>query len=565
MAKKTKPAVSKPRKTKEEWIELLLSSWRPYLLLCILGLLVYGKSLFFGFVFFDDDTILINNYNLISGFNQLWKIFTSATFTYYRPMLIVSFLFDAQISQLSPWMYHLSNLMYHFAAVCLVFYILLFLQYPRKLSFLLSAAFLLHPLLSQAVAWIPGRNDPLVTIFILLSFLFFIKYTNTKQFSHLVLHELFFLLALFTKETALVFPAFCALYILVQEKDWLRLKEFRYLSANWFVIALAWFVIRKIALTGVPIDEEYSLHAFIVNIPVLMEFVGKMILPLRQSPYAILGRSSTVIGSAILFLAALFVFLNRKTISRRAYLYLVWMFLFLVPSLFLLIYGYDHRFRYLEHRAYLPMVGIVFFISEFAATVNKEKLYTLLHGTLVVVIVLFGFRTYVFSEYFSERMVFWNATKDLSPECPDVYTGLGMTYNAIGDYEKSISSFKTSVELAPKVSNYRNHLGYAYAVQNRLDEAENEFNAAVRYDSTRAVGFSNLGYLNYQKGNVQRAEQLYLKALQVEKNFPDPMNKLMELYYRQKRYNEALVYARKLEAINATFDKQLLFHIIMQE
>ncbi len=565
MAKKTQPAITKTRRTKEEWIELLLTSWRPYLLLCILGLLVYGKSLFFGFVFFDDDTILINNYNLISGFSQLWKIFTSATFTYYRPMLIVSFLFDAQISQLAPWMYHLSNLIYHFAAVCLIFYILLFLQYPRKLSFLLSAAFLLHPLLSQAVAWIPGRNDPLVTIFILLSFLFFIKYINTKQFSHLVLHELFFLLALFTKETALVFPAFCVLYVFLQEKDWSRKKEFRYLAINWFVIALVWFAIRKIALMGVPIDEEYSFRAFIVNIPVLMEFIGKIILPLHQSPYAILGRSTTVIGAAVLFLTALFIFLNRRSISRRAYLYLVWIFLFLVPSLFMLIYGYDHRFRYLEHRAYLPMVGILFFVAEFAVTVNKEKLYKLINGTLVVVIVLFGFRTYVFSEYFAERMIFWNAAKELSGDCPDVYTGLGMAYNAFGNYDKAVSSFKTSIELAPYVSNYRNHLGYMYAVHNKLDEAEKEFNAAIKFDSTRAVGFSNLGFLNYQKGNAQRAEQLYLKALQVEKNFPDPMNKLMELYYRQKRFNEALVYARKLEAINAAFDKQLLFHIIMQE
>ena len=565
MANKTKPAIPKVRRTKEEWIEFLLAGWHPYLLLCIIGLIVYGKSLFFGFVFFDDDTILINNYNLISGFNQLWKIFTTATYTYYRPVLIVSFLFDAQIAQLAPWMYHLSNLIYHFAAVCLIFFILLYMQYPRRLSFLLSAAFLVHPLLSQAVAWIPGRNDPLVTIFILLSFLFFIKYAASKQFSHLVLHELFFLLALFTKETALVFPVFCGLYLFVQEKEWMRSKEFRYLAANWMAITIVWFIIRKIALVGVLVEEEYSIHAFIVNIPVLMEFIGKMFLPLHQSPYAILGRSSTVIGAAITFFIILFIFLNRKSITRRAYLHLLWIFLFLTPSLFLLIYGYDHRFRYLEHRAYLPMVGLVFFIAEFAATVNKEKLYKLLYGTLLVVIVLFGFRTYVFSEYFANRLIFWKASCDLSADCPDVYTGLGLTYNVMGNYEKSVAEFAASVEMAPQVSNYRNHLGYVYAINNKLDEAEKEFNAAIKTDSTRAVGYSNLGFLQYQKNNPKRAEELYLKAIQVEKNFPDPIVKLMELYYRQKRYDEALVYARKLEAMNASFDKELLFHIIMHE
>jgi Tfp pilus assembly protein PilF len=71
--------------------------------------------------------------------------------------------------------------------------------------------------------------------------------------------------------------------------------------------------------------------------------------------------------------------------------------------------------------------------------------------------------------------------------------------------------------------------------------------------------------LHYQKNDPKRAEELYLKALTVEKNFPDALNKLMELYYRQHRYDESLVYARKLEAIDAAFDKQLLFHIVMQE
>jgi tetratricopeptide (TPR) repeat protein len=565
MAKKTRPVIKNNLQTKEEWIEFLLSSWHPYLLLSVLGLIVYGKSILFGFVFFDDDTILINNYNLISGFNQLWKIFTSATYTYYRPILIVSFLFDAQISQISPWMYHISNLLYHFAAVFLMFYIMLHMQYSRRLSFLLSGVFLVHPLLSQAVAWIPGRNDPLVTIFILLSFLFFIKYIVSKQFSHLVLHELFFLLALFTKETALVFPFFCILYLFMQERPWIRLKEFRYLAITWTAIAIVWFAIRKIALSGVLVEEEYSLRAFFANIPVLMEFIGKMFLPLRQSPYAILGRSSTIIGTAITFFIFLFVFLNRKIISRRGYLYLFWVLLFIIPSLFMLIYGYDHRFRYLEHRAYLPMAGLAFFIADFAASVNKEKLYNLLCGTLSVIIVLFGFRTFIFSENFANRMVFWKSACDLSSECPDVYTGIGLAYNFSGDPDKATASFKTSVDMAPQVSNYHNHLGYMYAIQNKLDEAEKEFNAAIKTDSTRAVGYSNLGFLHYQKNDPKRAEELYLKALTVEKNFPDALNKLMELYYRQHRYDESLVYARKLEAIDAAFDKQLLFHIVMQE
>jgi len=41
---------------------------------------------------------------------------------------------------------------------------------------LASLLFAVHPVSAQAVAWIPGGNDPLATIFIVSAFIFFINY-----------------------------------------------------------------------------------------------------------------------------------------------------------------------------------------------------------------------------------------------------------------------------------------------------------------------------------------------------------------------------------------------------
>ena len=565
MAKKKAPSSVETASTNIDRINYLLGSWRPYALLVLLGLIVYGRSVMFGFVYFDEDSLILNNFKQLSGLQNIISLFVTPCFTYFRPVLMLSFMFDVQISQTLPWMFHVSNLVYHFVACGILFYLLTYMQYPRRLSFLLSGAFLVHPLLTQAVAWVPGRNDSLLTVFILSAFIFFLKYIDTKSFKYLVSLVVFFFFSLFTKETALVFPFFCFAYWYVHDKDVFKNKPARILIANWFLVIGIWFVLRKIALTGVRAEEEYSLRAFIINAPVFLEIIGKMILPIRQSPYVTLTGISTIVGAVVVSIALILIIVMYKKLSLRTWLYIGWVLLFLLPSTAILIDGYDYRFRYLEHRAYLPLVGIILLIAELALHLNKEKIVKILYPALSVIIVVFGIRTYMYKEIFSERVLFWNTAIELAPECPATHAGLGWVYTDEKSYEKAIQPIQTAIRMNPRVATFHDMLGCAYGFLNQDDLAIQEFKTTIALDSTAAVGYANLGQLYLTKKDSVLAEKYYKTAERIDRKYSESLTKLMYLYYAQKRYDEALVYARKLESVGVLIDKNVLFRIIMRE
>src|SRR3989339_449621 len=205
----------------------LMKGWRPYVLIILIGTVVYAQTLFFGFSGLDDRVLILENHNIIKTFANAAKIFQSdpylrsAPVDQYRPIHVLSFMLEAQLGGKEPLVYHFSNLLTHLLGACLVFILLLRLGYKRELSFIFAALFTAHPALSQAVAWIPGRNDSQLAIFVLLSFLCFAEFLEKRRLYLYIAHLLFFILALLTKETAVGLALICPLYV------WLIAKEKR--------------------------------------------------------------------------------------------------------------------------------------------------------------------------------------------------------------------------------------------------------------------------------------------------------------------------------------------------
>ena len=118
-------------------------------------------------------TIIVKNYPFLKNISNTPKAFTQGVFqetgqkdtlaSYYRPVMIFSFMLDAQISPAvgeypKPKPFLEANIFYHTIACILLLLLLLELNIPPLPSLLLSLIFTVHPLLNQAVAWIPGRN-----------------------------------------------------------------------------------------------------------------------------------------------------------------------------------------------------------------------------------------------------------------------------------------------------------------------------------------------------------------------------------------------------------------------
>ena len=172
----------------------------PYAWIASLGFILYCQTLFFNFTYLNNNVLILDHYHFLRNLTNLFRSFTQDVFqithsadAYYRPMLTISFILDAQLGKTYPSMYHLTNLALHLMTSCLVFIFLKKLKYKPVLTGLFALIFTIHPVLTQAVVWIPGRNDSLLTIFILINFIFWLKFLETKKWQ-LFAWQLLFLL-----------------------------------------------------------------------------------------------------------------------------------------------------------------------------------------------------------------------------------------------------------------------------------------------------------------------------------------------------------------------------------
>lgn len=155
-----------------------------------------------------DDFIMIYVSSPLSS-NSLSDIFFSGrSWTFYRPMVNLTFLADYCLYGTGPAGYHLTNLFLHLINVLLVFHLGKLLTGNMAAAVLSCLIFAVHPVNTEAVTWISGRGDLLFFLFYLLSISAFNRHLADGKWkrTHLFLSCALFVPALLSKETAITLP-----------------------------------------------------------------------------------------------------------------------------------------------------------------------------------------------------------------------------------------------------------------------------------------------------------------------------------------------------------------------
>src|SRR3954453_2077306 len=243
-----------------------------YIALAVLT--VYSMALSFNFIGFDDTAILKQRYFIIGDLSKIKLAFTTDAFlgtngSFYRPLQTVSFMLDALIGGPKPFIYHFTNLVLYIVGSLCVFWLLLTLGYQRLLSLLLALAFSLHPLFVPMVAWLPTRGDLLLTIFVIVSLVLFIKSFRTNRAALVVWHGLTFFLALLSKETAVAVPPLCLFYYYLEFRKTPARKLITGYFVAWLIAGAVWYYLHS-ALHVVG-DNSVGLAALIQNLRIMPE------------------------------------------------------------------------------------------------------------------------------------------------------------------------------------------------------------------------------------------------------------------------------------------------------
>jgi Flp pilus assembly protein TadD len=551
----------------------------PYLLISLLVIAIYGQTIFYDFSSHDDVELLVEKARFLKDPANILKAFATDVVwgnrgIYYRPALTLSFMADTLIGGTRPFIFHLGNILIHLLACCLLYLFLKTMKTEKTAALVAALLFAIHPVLIQAVAWIPGRNDSLLTVFVLLSTLCFLNYRRGGRILWGLLHILSFSLALLTKETAVLLPVLLIFYLFLQwdKSEKVFDKKFFLSIVGWVTAVGAYLLLRASALSESSGMTNARMNTVRESLVGFLSYIGKIFFPINLSGDPIPADLPVAYGIAgLAFLLALIFYLKVK--NKKLFLFgIFWFLLFLAPTFL----GNTTYANFAEHRLYLPLAGFAVSLLQLDPDKLKRMPVPVVGIIMILIFIFFAGINLSYSRSFRSGLAHWKKTTEVSPHSYVAHTILGRSYANLGkadlaekefiiafglnpehytayndlcllylnkgEYQKAEKLALDLLDKYPGNAGMRNTLGLVYLNAGRPDLAESEFLKAVELGLDKAEGADNLGYLYLKKGDWVKAERYLLQAHQISPDDSKNLYHLSFLYYSIGDRERALEY-----------------------
>jgi hypothetical protein len=235
--------------------------WKEALIITLLAFGLYWMCLPYGYVL-DDQIVITDNKFTQKGISGIWEILSTESFTgyfggqkdlvagaRYRPLSIVSFAIEQSIFGDNPFIRHFINILLYGLCGLLIFRIFSILLPEKKntpwllsIPFLAVALYILHPVHSEVVANIKGRDEIMTAIGAMGALYFALRFLSTQNRGWLLASGLSMFLGLMSKENAITFLAVIPLTMYFFTKA--STKDYLLALAPSLIAAFIYMVIR---------------------------------------------------------------------------------------------------------------------------------------------------------------------------------------------------------------------------------------------------------------------------------------------------------------------------------
>jgi len=497
-----------------------------YIALAVLT--VYSMALSFNFIGFDDTAILKQRYFIIGDISKIKLAFTTDAFlgtngSFYRPLQTVSFMLDALIGGPKPFIYHFTNLILYIVGSLCVFWLLLTLGYQRLLSLLLALFFALHPMFVPMVAWVPTRGDLLLTIFVIVSLVLFIKSFRTNRAALVVWHGLTFFLAFLSKETAVAVPPLCLLYYYFELRKTPARKLIKRYFVVWLVAGAAWYYLHS-ALHVVK-GDEVGLAAFIQNLRIMPELLGKFFVPVRFQLTPLFNLTDTIIGVVAAAVFAWVIIRTGGRANRKIRFGLLWALLCILPVMVFRNADAQYIFDYLYHRAYLPSIGLIIVLAELLRrlSLGNAKYFQRIAIGAVPVLAYCAIASFDELKFYRDGLTFFTEAITRTPRNALCYNNRAVCYgNELHNHEAALKDFSKAIELYPDYVVAIANRGVTHENLGQKDEAIADLEKAISINpnSPNPDFVFKIANLRYLLNDFTGAVADYNRLLAMDKMYP---------------------------------------------
>lgn len=547
------------------------------LILIILIAICYGNTLTLKYALDDRMVILESKHTIDGGWDSIKSIFTEDTFSgyfgnnksvvgggRYRPMSQLTFLIEFQLfgkhireqigdtsdfdnlhdakneqyfnNSFLPYVNHLFNIIY-FTLLCLLIYHVLqklFHKYNgekwyQSLAFLAAVLFALHPIHTEAVANIKGRDEIFAMLGATAALWCCLKYVDKHQWWYLLLALLAITFGLFSKENAITYLAVVPLSLYYYDNSGKRKADYFVTLLPILLGSIFFVAVRSNALGGIMPEEGVSnilnnpfIHSSkaqeIATVLITWGIYLKLLFfphPLTHDYYpnqiAITDFSNPLVWIILIGCIALVVYalINLKKKSVIAFGIAFFVITFSITSNLLFNVGtfMNERFVFMASLGFTLIIGYWLYLLSVSQSAALQKVSL---GAFALLCILYGIKTFTRNFTWKDDFTLFLTDVKTSDNSIKCNVSAGGSYLQMWKADHKEYNKRQAYKHLNKALSLDNHALNAYLLLGELeflndhfDESYNAYHTATLIDPNNKIAVENLQKLAMRKEDDQ--------------------------------------------------------------
>lgn len=561
-----------------------INSQRIYFsIILICSLLLYGNTAF-NLYALDDQLTIYDNKFVTEGVSGIPDILTHDAFEgffgergsklisggRYRPLSFVTFAIEWELFQNNPMISHCINIVLYGLMCCAMYYFLILLfndfnhiKFNLSLSLLATLLYCFHPIHTEVVANIKGRDEILAFLFALCSFIVFIKLLEKDSLNKKIILFILMAMAMLSKENSITFLAIFPLIAFYKDNFNLKKQFMLYIPV---VLAAIFYLILRFKFTQVgvsdlsteilnnPFARAVGTEKFGTTVFSYLQYLWILVFPFNlthdyyfnQIPYRDL--QSPLVWVAILFVLGIIFYLIKnyksKSIVFFGILFFVVTFSIVSNAFFTVGIIMNERF------VFISSMGFSLIIAFYLLKIKNSKiLYLFIFGILG----FYSFKTIDRNRAWYDNYTLFSTDYKTSQNSAKVSTALGGTYTDLAEATKdttlrrkrldsSIDILNNSINIYPENSQAWLLLGNAFI--KRFNDNQKGLEIYKKALSLRPIGYFdgnfNIAIIYYNMNEKDSALKYIKMAHEINPEHPETKTIYSKLLAQKGLTNEAV-------------------------
>lgn len=448
------------------------------LLLALAVLLVWANSLGAPFTY-DDKVEVVHPAVRDLGHPERWIAYSPG-----RSVLLTTYAVNWALGGLDPRGYHALSVLIHALNAALAWRVASRVLSPGRATFA-AAAWALHPMATGGATYLSGRSEALVATFTLVALAAWIDDARTAAPRARAVAYGATLLALLTKESAVVLP------LVLLAAEWALVAGGRWRLVEWpryrpFAVLAGLLVAGRLALAGWPTPEvpRPPVDHVVSQAAAWALYLQLWLVPVGQSILHGLPGVATPGGAVAALGWAAGLGWAVRTRGLTAFAALLWALPLAISSAFVL------REPMAEHRAYLAGLGLWLGL---ASRLPDRREWLLLP-------LLLAGATVWRNHQWRDEVTLWRGATDRWPASASAWYGYGLALELQDRLREAEGAFARSHAIDGRVEAL-DELGVCRARLGDTVGAREAWQAALRQDPGHCVALNNLASLALDAGD----------------------------------------------------------------